>query len=316
MVRLRIGIHCSTGGTLERAADKATKLGAEAFQIFSASPRMWRAKPVDPLQVAALQKIRQSARLFPLVIHGNYLMNFATDNPAVHPKSVDALRAEMERAIEIGAEYLVIHPGSDCDGLGARQAILNVAEAICLAWRDVNQKLVDHPHLTLLIENTAGAGNQLGADLSELNAIRRTAQPNIDIPVGICLDTCHLFAAGFDLTSEFGFAQMMKNVADHVGWENIPVIHVNDSKGGCGSHLDRHANIGDGYIGKEGFRRLLNHPRMRDKTFILETPADNPGDDLRDVTTLKELVFQNNNSTTKPLKKSGTRGGKNRPIST
>ncbi len=277
---------------------------------------MWRAKPVDPLQVNALQKARQAADLFPMVVHGNYLMNFATDNPAVRPKSVDALRGEMERAMEIGAEYLVIHPGSDCDGLGARKAILNVVEAICLAWRDVDEKYVDDPRLTLLIENTAGAGDQLGSELWELDAIRRIAQPNIDIPVGICLDTCHLFAAGFDLATEFGFAHLMKNVADQVGWENIPVLHVNDSKGGRGSHLDRHANIGGGYIGKEGFRRLLNHPKMRDKTFILETPAENPGDDLRDVTTLKELVFQNNNSTTKPLRESGTRGGKSRPVST
>lgn len=254
--------------------------------------------------------------MFPMVVHGSYLMNFATDNPAVRPKSVDALRGEMERAMEIGAEYLVVHPGSNCDGLGTRQAILNVVEALCLAWRDVDEKYVDDPRLMLLVENTAGAGDQMGADLWELDAIRRIAQPNIDIPIGICLDTCHLFAAGFDLTTEFGSAQMMKNVAETIGWENVPVIHVNDSKGERGSQLDRHANIGHGYIGKEGFRRLLNHPKMRDKTFILETPADNPGDDQRDVTTLKELVFQNNNSTTKPLKKSGTRGGKNRPIST
>jgi deoxyribonuclease IV len=312
---LRIGIHCSTAGSLERAAIRAAELGANTFQIFSASPRMWRAKPPDPQQVRLLQAVRDTHDLRPLVIHDNYLINLASADPIIRPKSIDALAGEIERAIIIGAEYLVAHPGN-YKGLSVEQGVLNVVEALALSWRAVPPSIQRVSKLTLLLENTAGAGAQLGGVLSELHTIRQLAGPYVDIPIGYCLDTCHCWVAGFDIASESGLATFVTHASEMLGLENVPVMHANDAKAPRGSHLDRHQNIGAGYIGKEGFRRILNHPKLREKAFILETPVDNPGDDLRDVTALKELVFQNKRLTTRKSKASGTSGGRTRPTST
>jgi deoxyribonuclease-4 len=312
---LRIGIHCSTAGSLERAAKKATELGANTFQIFSASPRMWRAKPPVIQQVRLLKAERDAHDLTPLVIHDNYLINLASGDPEIRTRSIDALTGEMERAIIIGSEFLVAHPGN-YKGLSLEQGLLNVAEALPLAWRAVPAAIQKNAKLTLLLENTAGAGAQLGGVLSELQTIRQLAGPYIDIPIGYCLDTCHCWVAGFDVASETGLDAVIAQAEQTLGLGNVPVIHANDAKAQRGSHIDRHENIGAGYIGKEGFRRILNHPKLREKAFILETPVDNPGDDRRNVTALKELVFQNKRLTTRKSKASGTSGGRTRPSST
>ena len=163
--------------------------------------------------------------------------------------------------------------------------------------------------LTLLLENTAGAGAQLGGDLQELATIRYLAQPYLDIPIGFCLDTCHCYVSGFDISQDAGLAQLLETARETLGLENVPVFHANDARMPLGSHVDRHANIGAGYIGLEGFRRILNHPLLQEKAFILETPVDNPGDDLRNVKALKELVSQNDLSTRKRSNRSGTANG-------
>jgi deoxyribonuclease IV len=300
---------------LERAGRKAVELGANTLQIFSASPRMWRAKPPDLQQVRLLQAVRDANDLTPLVIHDNYLINLASRDPETRSRSIDGLAGEMERAIIIGAEYLVAHPGNH-KGLSLEQGLLNVAEAMVLAWRLVPAELLKKPKLTLLLENTAGAGAQLGGVLSELQTIRQLAGPYLDIPIGYCLDTCHCWVAGFDVVSEAGLDAFLDHAQETLGLENVTVIHANDAKAQRGSHVDRHENIGAGYIGKEGFRRILNHSKLREKAFILETPEDNPGDDLRNVTALKELVSQNKRLTTRKSKARGTSGGRTRPGST
>lgn len=306
---LRIGIHCFTGGSLERAALKANELGANTFQIFSASPRMWRTKPPDAEQVARLHDARAKYNLTPLVIHGSYLINLASPPSIIREKSIAGFTGEIERAIVIGAEYLVAHPGN-CKGLTPEQGILNVAEALALAWRGVDASLTANSKLTILLENTAGAGAQLGGKLEELRTIRELSKPYVDLPIGFCLDTCHCFVAGFDIASPSGFTRFIAHAAAVLGLENVPVMHVNDAKAALGSHLDRHANIGAGYIGLEGFRRILNHPDLREKSFILETPVDEPGDDLRNLTALKELLSPREYSTPTKSSKSGTRAGR------
>ena len=306
---MRIGHHCSTAGSLERAALTAVEIGANTLQIFSASPRMWRAKAPDPAQVKLLQGHRDRHDLFPLVIHDSYLINLAAPPSLIREKSIDAFQGEIERAITIGAEYLVAHPGN-YKGLSVEQGILNAAEAIVLAWRGVTPALGANPRLTILLENTAGAGAQLGGKLEELATIRNLIQPYLDIQVGYCLDTCHCYVAGFDLATEAGLLEMAAAADQHLGLEHVPVFHANDAKMPLGSHMDRHANIGAGYIGLEGFRRLLNHPKLCEKAFILETPVDQPGDDQRDVTTLKELVSPKKRSTSKRSSPSGTSGGR------
>ena len=271
---------------------------------------MWRAKRPDPAQIKLLQARRDQHDLQPLVIHDSYLINLAAPPSVVREKSIEAFQGEMERALLIGAEYLVTHPGN-YKGLTAEQGMLNVAEALVIAWRNVDPALAKNPRLTILLENTAGAGAQLGGKLEELATIRALVSPYLDIPVGFCLDTCHCYVAGFDLAGEAGLKQLIAGAEQHLNLENVPVFHANDAKMPLGSHMDRHANIGAGYIGLEGFRRLLNHPKLCDKAFILETPVDNPGDDKREVTALKELVVsQKKRSTSKKSSPNGTKSGR------
>jgi deoxyribonuclease IV len=286
---LRIGIHTSTAGALDRSAIKAAELGANTFQIFSASPRMWRAKSPDPEQIRRLKQIREKHDLTPLVIHDSYLINLAAPPSMVRQKSIEGFQGELERALLIGAEYVVTHPGN-YKGMTIEQGMLNVAEAIALAWRAVDARLKKKSKLTILLENTAGAGAQLGGKLDELSIIRDLVIPYLDIKVGYCLDTCHCYVSGFDIAQQPGLAKLLECVEEILGLENVPVMHANDAKTPLNSHSDRHAHIGSGYIGADGFRRILNHPKLRDKAFILETPVDEPGDDLRNLEALKKLV--------------------------
>ena len=269
---------------------------------------MWRAKAPDPEQINRLKAVRAKHGLWPMVIHDSYLINLAAPPGEIREKSIDAFRGEIERALAIGAEYLVAHPGN-YKGLTLEQGLLNVAQAIAVAWVRVFEPLKEHSNLTILLENTAGAGAQLGGKLEELAMIRELVQPYIEIPIGYCLDTCHCYVSGFDISGEAGLESFLAAAADTLKLENVPVIHCNDTKMKLASHCDRHAHIGAGYIGLEGFRRILNHPKLRDKAFILETPVDEPGDDLRNVTALKELVFPNERTTPKKSSRSGTRGG-------
>lgn len=270
---------------------------------------MWRAKRPDPTKIKLLQTQRDKHDIFPLVIHDSYLINLAAPPSIIREKSIEAFQFEIERALLIGAEYLVTHPGN-YKGLTAEHGILNVAEAIITACRNIDPELLGNPRLTILLENTAGAGAQLGGNLEELATIRTLVAPYLDLPIGFCLDTCHSYVSGFDLASEGGFQRFLTNAEEALGLENVPVVHSNDAKAPLGSHLDRHANIGAGYIGLEGFRRLLNHPKLCDKAFILETPVDKPGDDKRDVTALKELVSRKKRSTLEKLSPGGTKSGR------
>ena len=270
---------------------------------------MWRAKPPDPEQIRRMHEHRARHDLTPLVIHDNYLINLAASESPIREKSIEGFRGELERALLIGAEYVVTHPGN-YKGLSIEQGMFNVAEAIALAWRSVNPALRKKPKLSILLENTAGAGAQLGGKLRELAVIREAVQPFLDIPIGYCLDTCHCYVSGFDVAQESGLAKLIETASETLGLEHVPVIHTNDAKTGLNSHVDRHAHIGAGYIGLEGFRRILNHPALRAKAFILETPVDKPGDDLRNVMALKELVFPKKRSTPKKSSRSGMSAGR------
>jgi deoxyribonuclease-4 len=305
---VRIGIHCSIAGSLEGAALQARELGANALQIFSASPRMWRTRLPDPVQVKLFQSAREKFDIKPLAIHDSYLINLAAPPSVVRDKSIEGFTGEIERALLIGADYLVAHPGN-YKGLTCEQGMLNVAEGLALAWRAVDSSLRGGSRLRILLENTAGAGAQLGGKLEELGTIRALALPYVDIPIGFCLDTCHCYVSGYDLASAAGLDELLADAEEFLGLANVPVFHANDAKMTLNSHLDRHASIGAGYIGLEGFRRLLNHPKLREKAFILETPVDKPGDDLRNVKALKELVSPKKFSTPRKSKPSGTKSG-------
>jgi len=280
---LRIGIHTSIASSLEKAALKAAELGANTFQIFSASPRMWRASMPRHEEILALQRAREQLDLRPLVIHVNYLINLASLDSVLREKSIASFRGELERAEAIGAEYLVTHPGN-YRGQPLDQALA----AFVLGMAEAADGGIA-PHVTVLLENTVGNGAQIGSRLEELRTIRELASRETHLKTGYCLDTCHLLAASFDVASEAGLQKAVAEADRVLGIENVKVIHANDSKTPLGSHMDRHANIGEGYIGAAGFRRILAHPELRDKPFILETPNENDGDDRRDVEKLKSL---------------------------
>jgi deoxyribonuclease-4 len=280
---VRIGIHTSRAKSLETAALTAHKLGANAFQIFSASPRMWRAGVPDPADVKRFRDARARLDLTPLAIHTNYLINLASLDPVTRERSIVSFRGELDRAAAIGAEYLILHPGSY-----KGQTIDRAIEALVAGLADATRGF-RVPGLTLLLENTVGSGAQIGSRFEELRTIRHLAFRATDLPIAYCLDTCHLLAAGNDIARAAGLQQTIEAIESNLGLEHVHVIHANDSKGALNSHRDRHANIGEGHIGEAGFRRILRHPKLSNKAFILETPVDEEGDDKRNVDTLKRL---------------------------
>ncbi|MDQ6663678.1 MAG: deoxyribonuclease IV [Acidobacteriota bacterium] len=287
---LRIGIHTSKAGSFEKAALTAAGLGANTFQIFSSSPRMWRASIPDREDVARFRKVREHHDLTPLAIHVNYLVNLATLDPVIREKSITAFRGELDRAATVGAEYLVVHPGN-YKGQSIEQGMAAFALGMAEAAEGFRAS-----GLTVLLENTVGCGAQIGCRFEQLRAIRDLAARETDLPTGYCLDTCHLLSSGFDIASATGLKNTVESAGAILGMENIKVIHTNDSKTPLGSRVDRHANIGEGYIGAEGFRRILAHAELRGKAFILETPVDEEGDDRRNLETVRKLCSSGNMS--------------------
>ncbi|MGH2372604.1 MAG: deoxyribonuclease IV, partial [bacterium] len=280
----RIGIHTSIAGALSNAVERAYRLGCNTFQIFSSSPRQWKQSRVDLVEARRFAQLREKYDLYPLVIHDNYLINLASWDPVIRSKSVEAFRAELERAVALGAEYLVTHPGSATNG-DRKQALVNFITGLEEAGRGRMWG-----RLRVLIENTAGGGGALGSDFEELRAILELAQ---GAPLGCCIDTAHCYQAGFDVSTAKGLEDMLARLDKAVGLARVYVVHTNDSRTALGSHADRHEHIGKGGIGLEGFRRILNHPGLRDKAFILETPIENDGDDLRNLETVRRLVKDN-----------------------
>jgi deoxyribonuclease-4 len=248
---------------------------------------MWRAGVSDPADVKRFRDARARFDLAPLAIHCNYLVNLATLDPVVRERSIASFRGELDRAAIIGAEYLVLHPGN-FKGQSIEQGIaafvLGLAEA-AHGFRD--------PGLIVLLENTVGSGSQIGRKFEELRMIRDLAGSETDLSLAYCLDTCHLLASGYDVARAGGLKQTVGDADRVLGLDLVKLIHANDSKGALDSHLDRHANIGDGEIGEAGFRRILTHAALRTKPFILETPVDEEGDDKRNVDALKRLSLRN-----------------------
>lgn len=282
----RIGIHTSTAGGVENAAERAYRLGCSTFQVFSSSPRQWKPYALSAAQCEVMNRLRRKYDLKPLVIHTNYLVNLAGGNPEFHRKSIDAFRAEIERALALCADCLVLHPGS-FRGSCREEGLARVANAIAKAAQPFD---LAKSGLIILIENTAGAEYSLGGRFEHVAALIEVLRPII--PVAACIDTCHTHVAGYDIVSEEGLESTLAELDRTVGLKNVPVWHCNDAKAPLGSRLDRHQHIGKGTIGLDPFRRLLNHPRLTQCAFIAETPIDDPGDAQRNVDTLKALVNQ------------------------
>jgi deoxyribonuclease-4 len=280
----RIGIHLGTTGGASNAVERAVEIGANTFQIFSSSPRMWRAPKVDPAQAARMKELRAKLDVGPLVIHTSYLINICAQNPEIREKSIAALHAEIERALALGGEFLVLHPGS-WKGLTREEGVDFAVDSIRQAFAGLEWQGTD---FHLLIENTAGAEFSLGGSFDSVTELLSRLKEHV--PVGVCLDTCHTWVAGYDLVSSDGYEETVGQIAATIGLERVRVWHCNDAKAARGSKLDRHEHIGQGTMGVEPFRRLLNDARFAHCAFVAETPVDEPGDDLKDVQALLNLV--------------------------
>ena len=280
----RIGIHLSTAAGVFRAAERARDLGANTFQIFSSSPRMWRPQALPPTHCEQMRTLRREYDCFPLVIHTSYLVNLCSQTELFREKSIAAFRGEIERSLALGAEYLVVHPGS-WRGLTRTQGLALAADSIA---RAIDGIPLDDCDFRILIENTAGAEFSLGGNFEQVAELIEALRPIV--PVGACLDTCHCHVAGYDIVTDSGYEQTVAWIKSTIGLEQIRVWHMNDAKAPRGSRLDRHQHIGQGTIGLPPFRRLLNDRRFGDCAFIAETPIDEPDDDRRNVQTLLALV--------------------------
>jgi deoxyribonuclease-4 len=280
----RIGVHLGTAGGASNAVERARAIGGNTFQIFTSSPRMWRAPKVDPKQAERMKELRSALDVGPLVVHTSYLVNVCSQNGEVREKSVDAFRGEIERALAFGAEHLVLHPGS-WKGMTRNRGLKLAAESI---ERAIDGLPWQGTAFSILIENTAGSECSLGGSfdqVAELVALLRS-----HAPVGVCLDTCHTHVSGYDIVTSEGYEDTMKQAGATFGFDAVRVWHCNDAKAARGSKLDRHEHIGQGTIGNEPFRRLLNDKRFAHCAFIAETPVDEPGDEERNVRVLKSLV--------------------------
>lgn len=288
---LRIGIHTSIAGSYLNALESASKLGCNALQIFSASPRMWQGGPsrVPEVDAKAFRARREQLGLGPLVIHANYLINLAATQPMLRTRSIQAFHDEIVRAVSLGADFLVVHPGSRAEAT-PEQAVATIIESVKQA-----AKRVPFGVLHILIENTAGMGTAVGSRLEEVAEILAGLA---GLPAGACLDTAHLFASGYDIRSESGLESTIEVIDRAIGLDRVPVFHINDSKIPLGGRVDRHEHIGKGKIGANAFQRILTHPRLGSaapeglpgRAFLLETPIDDPGDDRRNVAALWDLA--------------------------
>jgi deoxyribonuclease-4 len=276
----RVGVHTSIAGSLDQAAERAHQIGCTAFQIFSSSPRMWRTRDFGAAELASFGRLRARYDLARLVIHTNYLVNMASPEPGLRKRSIEAFVGEIRRAEALRAEYLVLHPGSFREG-SREQGMRDLAASLRLAMRKAPLA-----RTTILIENMCGQGNVLGGSFEELGDILALLD---GLPVACCVDTAHCFAAGMDLSSPQGLSAMLETLDRTVGLHRAPVIHANDSRSPLGSRRDRHEHIGKGGIGMEGFRSIVNHPSLRDKVFILETPIESEGDDRRNLQALRSV---------------------------
>jgi deoxyribonuclease IV len=281
MEDLLIGAHMSIAGGLYRALERGRQVNCRAVQIFLKNSNQWSAKPLTEQDRKLFGDNQKNFDIVSVVAHDSYLINLASPDETLYQKSIHAFTEELNRASFLGIPYLVLHPGAHM-GAGVSAGISRIASALNHALEAVA------PSVTVLLETTAGQGSSLGHRFEELAAIMEKIKDRNRI--GVCLDTCHAFAAGYDLRTPDAYKATMDEFNRLIGIENIRVFHVNDSKKELGSRIDRHAPIGEGFIGLEAFRFLINDPRFSHIPKILETPKGTGfQEDERNLATLRSL---------------------------
>lgn len=277
----KIGFHAPIKGGLHNALVVAKETGCTSVQLFSRNPRGWTAKPLSHADIALFRKTRRTTRLSPVMIHCNYLINLCAHDKDILDKSRASFREELERALLLGVDYLVVHPGS-ARGACETDGISQCAQSLKLACNGLHLG-----SLRILLENTAGQGECIGHRFEHLREII-DACPKL--PLGVCFDTAHAFTAGYDIREDDGLQATIQSLNRTVGTKNVRAIHFNDSRAPYNSRVDRHWHIGEGHIGTDALRRVARHDRLAHAAFILETPYDDPRADLRNLELLRSFV--------------------------
>lgn len=276
---MKFGVHVSIGKGFKGAASQAHTLGCDGFQIFAGNPRGWARNPLPDNEFAEFKAAREQYGLWPVMVHLSYLPNLATADPELHQKSFATLCEDFQRANRLGADFFVFHPGKSKE---REPGIARIIEAVNLALEQVKGPTI------LLFENQAGAGGDIAANFQDLGELLKGM--NDSGRVGVCFDTCHAFAAGYDLRTAAAWEQTIAEFERWVGLSYLKIFHLNDAMAALGSHLDRHQHIGQGTIGIAGFESLVNNSRLNCLPGILETPQNTPEDDVKNLKTLRDLV--------------------------
>ena len=278
---MRYGVHVSIAGGLAKAAERGRALRCTALQIFARNPRGWKAAPLSPSDAAAFAGSMESGAVERVVIHAPYLVNLASPDASIRERSIGAVVGDLRRCRPLGASFVVTHIGSHM-GRGEEYGLRRVASAITRIFGEYRGRAM------LLLENTAGGGDTVGHSFRQLGRIfKQCGSPS---RLGLCFDTAHAHAAGYDLRSERGFSSMLGEAEDYVGIDRLEVIHFNDSKGERGSRLDRHEHLCRGKIGRGGLSRVAACRAFADLTFILETPKDTQDADVKNLRVLKKML--------------------------
>jgi deoxyribonuclease IV len=277
----RLGVHTSIAGGLHLSLERAHALGCDTMQIFSHNPRGWYVKPLSEEDISRFRSLRTQFNISPVYIHTSYLINMASKDTLLRKKSVDLLSVELDRADAIGADYVILHAGSASgdDGHIARHRAVDALKAVARVkkWK-----------AGLLIENTAGERGDISSGIMDLaEIVHGVAGPLI---AGVCIDTCHAFAAGYDIGTGKGVDRIADELEEYIGIDNVKLVHINDSKGAAGSGLDRHEHIGYGKIGVKGLKIFINNPAFKDVPLVLETPKKKETDDPANIDRVRKMM--------------------------
>jgi deoxyribonuclease-4 len=277
---VKLGFHVSITESIDLSFDRATKLGCTTFQIFTRNPRAWRAKPLQIREIKSFRRKHRESKINPVFSHMPYIPNLASPRDDIYEKSLDALIEEIDRCNELGIRYIVTHIGSHT-GSGVVKGKTRLIQALGRAS--------DEKGPMILLENSSGSGDQLGSKLNELAEISKVIGGS---RVGICFDTCHAFAAGYNIASKEGLNATLREISRTVGFSRLKLVHLNDSLGELGSRIDHHEHIGLGKIGQDGFRHILASQLIK-KPLIMETPLDDKRSDIDNMKKVYEFAGVN-----------------------
>jgi deoxyribonuclease-4 len=283
----RIGFHAPIKNGLHEALIVSRELGCDTVQIFSRNPRGWKAKVLTDGEIKLFKRVRRQTKISPVMIHANYLINLAAADPAMLEKSRESFREELERGLLLGADYLVVHPGS-AKGACEADGIRTCSDSLKITTHGLKLG-----KLQVLLENTAGQGECIGHRFEHLREIMDLCP---ELSLGVCFDTAHAFTAGYDIRESDGLEALIQRIQKTVRIRRVRAIHFNDSRAEYNSRVDRHWHIGEGHIGSNALRRVAQHPQLAHAAFILETPYVDPRVDVQNLNMLRSFVSQDANS--------------------